>query len=40
MIVMEEDIEKQYEWFKNQSWFNKDYETFKRDNFLEIENND
>lgn len=35
-IVTEDVIKKQYEWFSKQKWFTKDYETFKKDNFIEI----
>ena len=33
-IVDESLIQEQYKWFSKQGWFHKDYETFKRDNFL------
>lgn len=36
-IVTEDVIENQYSWFSKQKWFTKDYETFKRENFTEIE---
>lgn len=36
-IVEEFVIQNQYEWFKKQKWFHKDYETFKKENFEEID---
>ena len=33
-VVTEEVPKKQYEWFKQQSWFHKSYEEFLADNFL------
>ena len=33
-MVNEDYIRNQYDWFSKQPWFNKDYETFKRDNFI------
>lgn len=35
--ITEEAIRKQFEWFKTQPWFNKDYETFKKENFVVID---
>lgn len=35
-VVTEDVIRKQFEWFDKQPWFNKNYEDFKRDNFIEI----
>lgn len=34
--VKEDVIRKQYEWFKQQPWFNKTYDQFKKINFIEI----
>lgn len=39
-IVDEAVPRKQYEWFKNQSWFHKSYEQFLAENFSEINNTD
>lgn len=36
-IVEEFIIENQYEWFKQQPWFHKDYETFKNENFEKVD---
>lgn len=35
--VNEKVVKNQYNWFTQQSWFNKTYEEFKKDNFTEIE---
>lgn len=34
-LVDESYIKNQYEWFSKQKWFNKSYEQFKKDNFLD-----
>ena len=34
-IVSEDVIRRQYEWFSTQPWFNKSYEEFAADNFIE-----
>lgn len=34
-IVDEAEIQKQFHWFNQQSWFHKSYEQFKADNFCE-----
>lgn len=36
-IVDENEIKRQYEWFKNQKWFTKTYEQFRAENFTEVE---
>ena len=33
-IVDEQVIKNQFNWFSKQSWFHKNYETFKKENFL------
>lgn len=35
-IVDETEVRKQYEWFAQQTWFNKSFEEFAEDNFTEI----
>lgn len=35
--VTEDVIQKQYEWFKQHTWFHKTYEEFRNDNFWDID---
>lgn len=35
--VTEEVPKRQYEWFSKQPWFNKTYEQFLKENFIEVE---
>lgn len=36
-IVDETVVKKQYEWFRQHSWFHKSYEQFLADNFLKVD---
>lgn len=33
-VVDETVIKRQYNWFSKQPWFHKDYDTFRKENFL------
>lgn len=35
-VVSEDVVRKQFEWFDKQPWFDKDYEDFKRHNFIPL----